>query len=257
MGYFKLDAVVELKGGLSTAIEKNLDVKIQLLHHPFKQQRAFEFAVHGICRRFDTLKHCCERVYELLPPDLEELPESETVKEATIHIQAFVSNVVGVLDNLAWVWISERELTHQDGRDFLPKEVKLSRDCRDLWRDLPLAFRQQVVEFRPWFEHISDWRDALLHRIPLYIPPFSVRDIDAYNQLEQAGYLALKEGDLDKHGAISEELEEMKFFAPLIMHSFSENPQPAVFHPNLIADMNTVSDLVSHLLKCIADLQNT
>ncbi|OSQ42785.1 hypothetical protein [Thalassospira alkalitolerans] len=256
MGYFSEQQAAELVTRLQDAVSEVTEVKAKVLLHVFQRAKASEYATHGICRRLDTLVHCSQRVFDLLAPSLEEVPEGRTVKEATVHVQSFVSNVIGVLDNIAWVWISERDLKHRNGDDFSPKEVKLSRDCRDLWRDLPLDFRNRVVEFRDWFTHASEWRDALVHRIPLYIPPFSVRDIESYNQLEGASYAALRDRNYRKLELLNEEIEKMKFFAPLIMHSFSENAQPNVFHANLVTDLMTVSVLIGSLMDCVEQLDS-
>lgn len=255
MGYFSAKQVDELIEGLGTALDEISACKERVLLHGFDNPSAWEYAVHGIARRLDTLSHCCTRVYDLLPPEQEEVPEAWDVKEATVHIQSFISNIIGVLDNLAWVWIIERRLKRKDGEDFAPRQVKLSKDCRELWKDLPTEFRAKIVEFREWFEHVYEWRDALVHRIPLYIPPYSVRDVETYNELEAAAHEALLKNDLMKYNEIDEKSEGMKFFAPLIKHSFSENSVPAVFHADLISDMRTVALLVSLLLSSLDELE--
>lgn len=248
MGYFKPEVVEELVVSLRDTIDAIKHVKERVLRHPFQQPRASEYAAHGICRRLGTLIHCAERVYELLPPSLEIVPEEWNVNEATVHIQTFLSNEIGILDNLAWVWISERELKNKDGSDFHFKQVKLSRDCRVLWRDLPLEFRGKIIEFRPWLENVYEWRDALAHRIPLYIPPFSVRDVEEYKKVDEAAYQAWRKGDYQKYTELNDKAECMKFFTPLIQHSFWESSQPNVFHANLIADLKTVSLLIELMM---------
>ena len=46
--------------------------------------------------------------------------------------------------------------------------------------------RDYLTGLGDWFDHIIDFRDALVHRIPLYIPPYIVsQDNDAkYQALE-------------------------------------------------------------------------
>ncbi len=56
------------------------------------------------------MHHCIERVFNLIPPDEDILPERSTLMDATVCIQAFVMNVFRAIDNLAWIWVSEREL---------------------------------------------------------------------------------------------------------------------------------------------------
>ena len=56
------------------------------------------------------MTRCVERVFELLPPEQDALPEQDFLIDRTICIQAFVMNVFGALDNLAWIWVSEKPL---------------------------------------------------------------------------------------------------------------------------------------------------
>lgn len=35
-------------------------------------------------------------------------------------------------------------------------------------------FRAYLDTREPWFEQLKDYRDSLAHRIPLYIPPFTL-----------------------------------------------------------------------------------
>jgi hypothetical protein len=49
-------------------------------------------------------------VFDLIPPELEDIPTDDEAKDAAIQVQAFVINVFGALDNLAWMWVFERDL---------------------------------------------------------------------------------------------------------------------------------------------------
>jgi hypothetical protein len=46
----------------------------------------------------------------LLAPDLEAIPEKTTVMDATASIQTFVMNAFGCLENLAWIWVLEKNV---------------------------------------------------------------------------------------------------------------------------------------------------
>ncbi|AJD52414.1 hypothetical protein ABIE64_003449 [Thalassospira sp. MBR-102] len=251
--YFTQEHIDQLIEGFVEAREHLNACKERFIVHEFATREAREHAHHGLCRRLETLDHAVDRVYELLPPDIDDIPPRGDVKEATIHIQASISNIIGCLDNLAWIWINERNLKHRDGSTFRTREVKLSRDCRDLWRDLPQRFRDKIVEFRDWFTHITEWRDALVHRIPLYIPPYCVRDTEQYNQLVKQANEALRNGDLELHVRLKQQYEEMHYFVPCIMHSFEEEAEPAVFHANLVADIKTIAVLANLFLTCLEE----
>src|SRR4051812_19710632 len=71
---------------------------------------AMYFVRHGFMRRVATLKRCIENVYLSCPPDQEEPVESDALKNIDINLQAMILNAFGALDNLAWIWVSEKKL---------------------------------------------------------------------------------------------------------------------------------------------------
>src|SRR5262249_35232990 len=83
----------------------------------YRSERAREYAVHGFCRRLGMLLRAVDRVFEILPPELEDIPEREDVEDATIAIQSFVLNTFGCFDNLLWVWVFEKDVKEKDGSD--------------------------------------------------------------------------------------------------------------------------------------------
>ena len=62
-----------------------------------KVDRGAEYAKHGFCRRLETLVRTIDQVYELLPPEQEEIPDRENVVDATIAIQAFTMSAAWCL----------------------------------------------------------------------------------------------------------------------------------------------------------------
>jgi hypothetical protein len=56
-------------------------------------------------RRFNTMHHCIERVFEILPPEQDKRPADAVLLDTAVYIQSFIMNVFGALDNLAWIWV--------------------------------------------------------------------------------------------------------------------------------------------------------
>ena len=92
---------------------------------------------------------------------------------------------------------------------------------------------------------MGNFRHALAHRIPLYIPPYAVRPQDeaAYKEIEQKMIEASKKGELAEHGALAAEQQKLVRFLPWIHHSYLEKSGPAVFHPQLLSDFHTIEEL--------------
>jgi hypothetical protein len=103
---------------------------------------------------------------------------------------------------------------------------------------------------KAWFDSLKDFRDALAHRIPLYIPPFMVDpdDDDAYAASDQAASQALHAGDLPAYAQHTASRDALRHFKPVMAQDLQANPNLIVFHPQLIVDLNTINELASAFL---------
>ena len=81
---------------------------------------------------------------------------------------------------------------------------------------------------------LAKLRHALAHRIPLYIPPYVIRDADVAAYHELAGKMndAIKAQDLSAYDALSAERLSLGRFQPWISQSFAKGAKPVVFHPS-------------------------
>lgn len=243
--YFTEVALADMRRELATVRGKQLALQERYLTHTFVQERAREFAHHGFARRLKTLARCIENVFELIPPEQEAPVDSETRNDAEINIQASVFNVFAAADNLAWIWVVERGVRQANGAELPDAWVGLRQGNRAVREALPAGLRVSVQRFDQWFDMVDNYRHALAHRIPLYIPPFGVDPANevAYRQLEAGKLEALARGDPAEHDRLRAEQAAMEFFRPLMIHSFGEGARPLVFHPQLLANFNTVEEL--------------
>ncbi|WP_162901315.1 hypothetical protein [Breoghania sp. L-A4] len=114
-------------------------------------------------------------VFEKLPPELDTIPDRDTVVDATLMIQAFVLNAFGCLDNLAWIWVCEKPVLNARGKELGPLEVGLGPKRRDVRASFSKEFVAYLEKRQDWVDkHLKGFRDSLAHRIPLYIPPYIV-----------------------------------------------------------------------------------
>ena len=106
-------------------------------------------------------------VYKIIPPKTVRVPSRDKLFDAQINIQACIANVYGCIDNLAWVWVYEKDLDKKIQRN----RVGLRNSNAQVRASLRPAFRTYLEARDDWMEYLVDFRDALAHRIPLYIPP--------------------------------------------------------------------------------------
>jgi hypothetical protein len=115
MPMFAQRVLDDLAENLASLRRRYLALAESYVLSPYKTERGKEYATHGYVRRFKMMNHCVERVFQLLPPEEDSSPEEDVLLDATVCVQSFVMNVFGALDNLAWVWVSEKPLDLKKG----------------------------------------------------------------------------------------------------------------------------------------------
>jgi hypothetical protein len=250
-GYFSADALQKLTVGRAEVHQQFAQLREKYLFRKYKTDRAREYASYGFGRRLGVLVRAIDRVFEILPPDREDIPERDEVLDATIAIQSFVFNTFGCLDNLAWIWVYEKGVTNDDGTELDLKRVGLGKSYKQVRRSFSKHFLNYLESRQAWFDHIKEFRDSLAHRIPLYIPPYVVFEDNhqEYNRLEQEMGKALKRADFVEYDRLESEQKKLGVFRPWMTHSQTEGAPSVVFHTQLLADYNTVDEFGNKMLE--------
>lgn len=123
----------------------------------------------------------------------------EERSDLEINLHAFVININGLQDNLAWVYLFEKELSEKV--DNGAQGVGLFK--RQTQAHLPADLRDYLSKetIKNWHkQYAKDYRDALAHRIPLYVPPFQVTDADMqkYQDIERQIHEKIEAKDFDE-----------------------------------------------------------
>ena len=247
--YFSPEQIADLYTGLDEIQPKATALRDRLVMTTFQTAAGREHADHGLARRLGMIARCIERVFELLPPDLEQVPEAVVTTDAAICIQAFIMGAFGCCENIAWIWVHERDI-RKNGQLLPANWVGLGPGYKTLRKSLTPSFRQRLAPLTPWFEHLKDFRDALAHRIPLYIPPSTVatEDGDRFVALEAGFHAALMRRDFPEYERLRAEWQALHRFTPIMTHSLLPPTRPIVFHAQLLADFATVEELGGILL---------
>jgi hypothetical protein len=147
--YFKPEDLAKFEENLDAMERRYSRLLFAFSHgHRFKKENAWECANQGFMRRFGTLRRCIENAFSLIPPETEEIPNRQVLFDTQINVQAFVANVYGSLDNLAWVWVYERELDIQRNR------VGLRVQNTELRATLSETFQEYLKSRDGWMEHV-------------------------------------------------------------------------------------------------------
>jgi hypothetical protein len=195
--YFSSDDLERLQTAHSAVDGKCQRLVSSYITRNYKDSQAREFATQGFSRRLRTLVRCIDNTFEILPPDLVEPPNVDKLFDAMINIQAFVFNVFGCIDNLAWIWVREAGLPVTDKR----LVGLFGGKTKEVRKSLSNELQEYLTGQKNWFDHLKDFRDALARRIPLYIPPYTIpTDKEAHHyELEVGKFDALKRRDREEY----------------------------------------------------------
>jgi hypothetical protein len=249
--YFSEKQLTELCEKRRNLVGQYLRLQLRFQARKYKSDRGREYAFHGFGRRLGILVRSIDQVFTVLPPERESIPEREEVLNATIAIQAFVLNIVGCLDNLAWVWVCERAIKAKNGAELSPKSIGLWKNQSEVRASFSSKFRVYLDSREPWFEGIKGFRDSLAHRIPLYIPPYVVRksNLDEHNRLDQEATAALRRGNHEEHDRLRNDQAKLGEFRPWMTNSLYEQAPTIVFHGQLLSDYATICELGSKMFE--------
>jgi hypothetical protein len=146
VGYLSQEALDDLakgRGELQPALRK---LKAAYIGRTYANAQAY--AQHGLCRRLSTMVHMADTVFELLPPDLDQILELVTVMAATACIQNFIMSAFGCLENLAWIWVLEKNVRGKGGAELGRYDIGLGK--RYLRKSFSTGFNAFVDGNQEW-----------------------------------------------------------------------------------------------------------
>lgn len=205
---------------------------------------AKEYLLHGVCRRLGLINKTIRNIYTIFPPNRIEKLSLDEIDDVQINLHAFLINVYGVLDNLAWVYALQNQLD-----DLLENPVGIGLYRKELQRKLPVDFREYLVSERikSWVDkYAKNYRDALAHRIPAYIPPFSLDDEESsqYQKLDSQIHIALMNNQIELLNELNLEQKKLGSISNTYLHSFyHDKSQPVNLHHQILEDGFFVVDI--------------
>jgi hypothetical protein len=251
--YFNKQQITDIKEKMAQVERKTDRLMLNYVHFPFMNERARHYAAEGFGRRIQMLRHCIHNVYRIIPLGTAKVPSRTRLYDAQVNIQAFLANVYGIIDNLAWIWVFERGLS-----DCIPRlHVGLGKKNKQVRESLSPEMQSYLNAMTEWFDYLGEFRHALAHRIPVYIPPGMVlsKDVDDYNDLMRKMSDALNQMKPHEYQELSQEQAKLFVFQPMIAHSTVETKAPYVFHVQMINDFLTVEALAEKMLTEFQRLQ--
>lgn len=197
---------------------------------------------HGVGRRISVIKKALEAIFQLFPPSTNRPLKRDVLSDVQINLHAFVLNVSGIFDNWAWAFLFRHGLIGA-----LRDRRNVSIFKEETQRLLPTPIQNYLLtsDISKWHEqYLKGYRDALMHRIPLYIPPASWTDEDKekYDRLEDEKAACIRTSQWDRLDKVWNEQDNIGSPCFMFLHEYSPDAKarPLVLHPQLLSDSKTV-----------------
>jgi hypothetical protein len=255
MSYYSEEAIQQMNSELLMLQSKysTLSIKTFAFSFQLSGERAREFLLQGVNRRLRILFRCVRSIFRLFPPDKVDLLDDDARVDVQINLHAFLINVYGLTENLALAIAYENDLVGEkgDGKLDIRKVNLFRREFRKLLHPNLRSYLQDRKIVSWYNEYAKNYRDALAHRVPPYVPPSSLDEMerkqseDIQKRLSQLSW----EQDLDQAEFLQQQQQSLGRANPLFVHSFADESKPVYLHLQVIADFNTVEELLDLVLE--------
>ena len=231
----------------------DLVMNLQAFSGKMNNARAIEYLSNGVTRRLFIINRCVENIFRLFPPSRAEKLTNEDRLYLEISLHAFLINTYGVIENLALSLAFENELV-SSAKPERQATYSVGFFKNDFREKLSPRLRTYLsgAKMLSWCnDYAKNFRDALAHRIPPYVPPSGLgkRDQRRFKKLSDSLTVLSKQGYSERYTATIDELVGLGKASPFYVHSFSEKSHFVYLHPQVIADFNTLEDLIKRVLK--------
>lgn len=230
--------------------ENYANLLIAYQNRNFTNERAQKYVLYGLCRRLKLMDRCISKVFDILPPNSNGIPDSDVIHDVTVHLHAFVFNAYGSIDNLAQIWILEKDLKRDNGQPIPLNRRTFHGQNSEIQASLPDAIKLYLTQIQDWMNDLKSFRHALAHRIPLYVPPGHLDENQGkeYRRLQEEINEAIGQEDFEAADSLEQKQAALLSFHPIATHSFNEDPKIMFFHVQMLKDFHIIQEIASKLL---------
>lgn len=149
-------------------------------------------------------------------------------------------NAFGCLENLAWIWVLEKNVRGKRGAELGRYDIGLGKP------HVLKSFGPEIKAFldgnQEWLGNLISFRDGLAHRIPLYIAPYVIEEAAAeqHKALDAAAITAAIAGDQAEYDRLRGQQRALGRFRPWMTHSVYEGAPTILFHKQILHDYVTI-----------------
>lgn len=251
--YYSAKQASQLEQDRERVLEELSDLWISLARNlgpSLKTERAREYMGHGVCRRLQTIRGCIDNIFNIFPIDRTNLLNQEERVGLEINLHAFLINVHGIPDNLAWIYVLENDFKISPKINPLQVGLFKKQTKKHLPTEVCKYLNSAVIS--NWHnEYAKNYRDALAHRIPPYVPPstFTSENETMYKEINSSILEEYEKGNFDRALLLSQDLKSIGTICPAFTHSLvdAEACSPMEIHSQILVDAMTVMEIIKIL----------
>ncbi len=209
-----------------------------------------EYLLHGVSRRLSVIKKSIENIFNGFPLDAKRPLRRGDLYDVQINMHAYVINLYGIFDNWAWAFVYRHGLLENLGG-----KHRVGMFKKGMLTHFPNEISEYLKEreLGKWHEdYLKSFRDALAHRIPLYIPPsmLTPEEGDRYQELDAQKMGLINVMDWERLNQVEHEQESLGNPCFYFLHSFEgEKPKPILMHPQLLSDGLAIAEFGDLFMK--------
>ncbi|NTW88309.1 MAG: hypothetical protein HGB26_04120 [Desulfobulbaceae bacterium] len=206
--------------------------KGQKLVSKLTNQRAKKYLCFGFNIRALQIKESWFQLNSLLEKDGGNNRDPYQTLQTNIYLNSYYINLLGAVDNLAWVLQHEFNLIEgaSEANSKRNKIIIFGKDFGEKLSVLDSALVEDIELYKPWFEVVKEFRDPAAHRMPLYCPPGIITDKHVENYMQASEKFAAQDYSIDST-SFMEAMRKTAMvgeFKPVFV-SFSERTEDILF----------------------------
>ncbi|MDD5436985.1 MAG: hypothetical protein PHX20_05525 [Candidatus Omnitrophica bacterium] len=225
---------------LAVSDVRNLISETATFCQSLKHAKAIDHCRHGLARRMFLLTRCLEQFLNISPPQRTEHLKMVEKYDLDIFLHAFLMNISGGINNLAWILFYEKGVCEKEDEKRFKKNINLFN--KEFQRYLNETIIKKCDDYKDWHKNLTNFRDPIAHRIPPYIIPSIMNDAETEKHRKLWDDF-LKTKDLDKRNSILNDMDKIGVYEPIYTHSYVEKSDIIFFHPRNISDIKIFKDI--------------
>lgn len=156
------------------------------------------------------------------------------------------------------MFILEAAITKDNGKALSRQDAGLRKKNELVRRSLPAELNEYLQSMDNWLEYVENFRDALAHRIPAYIPSHIVdpKHEATCKRIERGISRAIAEADFKAIQALYAERISIIRPGHIMLHSFQETKTPVRFHAQILCDFLTIEEVTSKFFDALEKLHS-